>query len=53
MTLVYDIEVLIEECLEILGAILALRAVLLHLGISNGPEGLAFTLPPERTRAKA
>jgi hypothetical protein len=41
----YDVEVLIEEALEITGAILALRAVLRYLRISNGPEGLAFSLP--------
>ncbi|HWM34669.1 MAG TPA: hypothetical protein VNR36_10570 [Pseudolysinimonas sp.] len=48
LIVVYDIEVLIEEGLEILGAILAFRAVLRYLRISNGPEGLAFSLPPEQ-----
>lgn len=48
MTIAYDVQVFIEESLEILGAVLALRAVLLYPRISNGPEGLAFTLPPER-----
>lgn len=53
LLIIHNIEVLIEESLEILGAILAFRAVLLHLGISNGPEGLAFSLPPEHTGKKA
>jgi hypothetical protein len=42
---VHGIEILVEETLEILGAILGLRAVLAHLNISTGPEGLAFELP--------
>lgn len=48
LLLAYDAGILVEESLEILGAVLALRAVLKHLRISNGPEGLAFSLPPER-----
>ena len=50
LIIAYDIEVLIEEVLEVLGAILAFRAVLKYLRISNGPEGLAFSLPPETKR---
>ena len=46
----HDAEVLIEEGLEIVGAILAFRAVLLHLHVSNGPEGLAFSLAPAERR---
>jgi hypothetical protein len=47
----HGISVVIEEGLEILGAVLALRAVLAHLNISTGPEGLAFELPPYVPRA--
>lgn len=52
MILAHNIEVLIEESLEILGAVLAFRAVLKHPRISNGPEGLAFSLPPEEARRR-
>ena len=47
----HGVSVVIEEGLEILGAVLALRAVLAHLNISTGPEGLAFELPPYVPRA--
>jgi hypothetical protein len=52
LVMIYGLEILVEETLEILGAILAFRAVLLHLNISNGPEGLAFSLPEPDAKAK-